>query len=178
MPGKGLTLAIAVASPAMADGPSRPSSSPNPIVTVEGDTLTYNGGNNANGLSVLEAALKDIPRDQITKMVVNSGGGDTNSGIFIGSIISDLKPDLTIETGCFSSCAYFIAPAAHSITIREGAFLGWHGNDRGLQIVADQEGVSLRDHLATMMADRANGADLDAYLDEAVPAVAALIAKE
>lgn len=178
MLGKVLTLAIAVASPALADGPARPSTSPNPVVTVEGETLTYIGGINANGLSALETALQGIPRDRITKIVVNSGGGDTNPGIFIGSIISDLKPALTIETGCFSSCANFIAPAARSITIREGAFLGWHGNDRGMQIVADQEGVSLRDHIATMVADQANGADLDTYLDEAVPAVEALIAKE
>jgi hypothetical protein len=175
---KRLILAALLASPALADGPARPSTDPNPVVTVEGDTLTYIGGINANGLTALEAALKGLPRDRITKMVVNSGGGDTNPGIFIGSIISDLSPDLTIATGCFSSCANFIAPAARSITIRDGAFLGWHGNDRGMQIVADQKGVSLRDHLATMVADQVKAADLGAYLDEAVPAVEALIAKE
>ncbi len=143
---KRLILAALLAAPAVAEEPARPSTDPNPVVTVTGDTLTYIGGINDKGLTALEAALKGVAPDQITKMVVNSGGGDTDPGIFIGSIIGDLKPDLTIETGCFSSCANFIAPAARSITIRDGAFLGWHGNDRGMQIVADQEGVSLRDH--------------------------------
>jgi hypothetical protein len=59
---------------------------------------------------------------------------------------------LTIEVGCFSSCANFIAPAAASITIRENAFLGWHGNDRGFQIVADQLGLTLREHLRASVA--------------------------
>lgn len=173
-----LLAALLAAGPALAQDPGPPSTDPNPIVRIDGDTLTYIGGINAKGLTALDEALRDMPRGQITKMVVNSGGGDTNPGIFIGSIISDLKPDLTIETGCFSSCANFIAPAARSITIRDGAFLGWHGNDRGMAIVAQQEGVSLREHLRRMVEGQAEGAELEAYLDEAVPTVEKLIAKE
>ena len=119
-------------------------------------------------------------------MVVNSGGGDTKAGIDIGVIVADLKPDLTIETGCFSSCANFIAPAAASITIRENAFLGWHGNDRGFRIVADEKGVTLREHLRAMVMGQytaAKGAggkqvDLEAFLDEAMPRLEGLIAEE
>lgn len=118
-------IALLAAGPVVAeDMPAAPSSDPNPIVTIDGDTLTYIGGINAVGLTALSAAVRDLPRGQVTKMVVNSGGGDTKVGIYIGSIIADLKPDLTIDVGCFSSCANFIAPAAASITIREGAFLG------------------------------------------------------
>jgi hypothetical protein len=119
-------------------------------------------------------------------MVVNSGGGDTKPGIFIGSIIADLKPHLVIETGCFSSCANFIAPAAASITIRPGAFLGWHGNDRGFAIVAKEKGVTVREHLRAMVKDQAAASkgpdgkpvDLEAFLDEAVTALEARIAEE
>jgi hypothetical protein len=149
-------------------------------VKIEGDTLTYIGGINAAGLTALSDAVRDLPRGQVTKMLVNSGGGDTKPGIYIGSIIADLKPDLTIEVGCFSSCANFIAPAAASITIRENAFLGWHGNDRGFQIVADQQGLTLREHMRTVVAAGAaeTGTDIEAWLDEAVPTLEALIVEE
>lgn len=173
--------AILLATPAVAgDAPGKPSTDPNPIVKIEGDTLTYIGGINAAGLNALSEAVRTLPRGQVTKMLVNSGGGDTKVGIYIGSIVADLKPDLTIDVGCFSSCANFIAPAAASITIRENAFLGWHGNDRGFQIVADQKGITLRDHLrATVAAGAADsGTDIEAWLDEAVPTIEALIAEE
>jgi len=124
--------------------------------------------------------VRDLPRGQVTKMLVNSGGGDTKPGIYIVSIIADLKPDLTIEVGCFSSCANFIAPAAASITIRENAFIGWHGSDRGFQIVADQLGLTLRDHMRAMIAGEAadSGTNIEAWLDEAVPTLEALTVEE
>jgi hypothetical protein len=175
-----LTALLAVC-PAFADQvPAKPSTDPNPVVKIEGDTLIYIGGINEAGLTALSEAVRDLPRGQVTKMLVNSGGGDTRPGIFIGSIIADLKPDLTIEVGCFSSCANFIAPAAASVTIRENAFLGWHGNDRGFQIVADQRGLTLRDHMrATVAASAAEtGTDIEAWLDEAVPVLEALIVEE
>jgi hypothetical protein len=160
--------------------PVKPSTDPNPIVKIDGDTLTYIGGINAAGLTALSNAVRDLPRGQVTKMVVNSGGGDTKPGIFIGSIIADLKPDLTIEVGCFSSCADFIAPGANSITIRENAFLGWHGNDRGFQIVADQLGLSLREHLRNSVGGGAAdpNIDIEAWLDEAVATLETLIVEE
>jgi hypothetical protein len=179
---RALVLAsLLAAGPAYADWtPAKPSTYPIPIVKIEGDTLTYIGGINEAGLTALSNAVRDLPRGQVTKMLVNSGGGDTKPGIYIGSIISDLKPDLTIEVGCFSSCANFIAPAAASITIRENAFLGWHGNDRGFQIVAEQLGLTLREHMRTMVAAVAadSGTDIEAWLDEAVPTLEALIVEE
>lgn len=182
-----MSLLLLWAGPVVAgDAAGKPSTDPNPDVRVEGDTLTYIGGINANGLQALSDAVRALPRGQVTRMVINSGGGDTKAGIYIGSIIADLKPHLIIETGCFSSCANFIAPAAASITIREDAFLGWHGNDRGFAIAAAEEGVTLREHLRAMVAPQAKDAvgpdgkpaDIEAFLDEAVPTTEALIAEE
>jgi hypothetical protein len=173
--------ALLVTSPAFADGtPEKPSTDPNPVVRIDGDTLTYIGGINAAGLTALSEAVRHLPRGQVTKMIVNSGGGDTKPGIFIGSIIADLKPDLTIEVGCFSSCADFIAPGAASITIRENAFLGWHGNDRGFQIVANQLGLPLREHLRNSVGGGAANPniDIEAWLDEAVATLESLIVEE
>lgn len=187
---KSLPIVVAMllgASPVLAEDTSgKPSTDPNPDVRIEGDTLIYVGGINENGLQALSEAVRDLPRGQVTRMLVNSGGGDTKAGIFIGSIIADLKPHLTIETGCFSSCANFIAPAAASITIRANAFLGWHGNDRGFAITAAQQGLTLREYLrATVTPQAKDGvgpdgkpADIEAFLDEAVPAVEARIAEE
>lgn len=174
-------LALLATGPALAETPfAKPSTDPNPVVRIDGDTLTYIGGINDTGLSALSDAVRHLPRGQVTRMLVNSGGGDTKAGIYIGSIIADLKPDLTIDVGCFSSCANFIAPAAASITIRENAFLGWHGNDRGFQIVADQLGLTLREHMRATVAAGAEetGTDVEAWLDEAVPVVEALIVEE
>jgi hypothetical protein len=178
---RALALAMLLATPALADFvPGMPSTDPNPVVRIDGDTLTYVGGINAAGLTALSDLVRDLPRGQVTKMVVNSGGGDTRPGIFIGSIIADLRPDLIIDVGCFSSCADFIAPGANSITIRENAFLGWHGNDRGFQIVADQKGLSLREHLRNSVGGGAADPtiDIEAWLDEAVATLEALIAEE
>lgn len=179
-------LLLAGAGGAMAEPSTpRPSSDPDPLVKIEGDTLTYIGAINANGLDALSKAVRTLPRGQVTRMIVNSGGGDTKPGIFIGSIVGDLKPELIIETGCFSSCANFIAPAAGSITIRPNAWLGWHGNDRGFAIVAAQKGMSLREHMRATVAGQAGpkGPDgkpvnMEAWLDEAVATVEKLIAEE
>jgi hypothetical protein len=174
-------VALLAAAPALADTtPAKPSTDAEPVVRIEGDTLTYIGGINETGLTALSEAVRDLPHGQVTKMLVNSGGGDTKAGIFIGSIVGDLKPDLTIEVGCFSSCANFIAPAAASITIRENAFLGWHGNDRGFRIVADQKGIPLREHLRATVGGGADdpSVDIEAWLDEAVPTIEALITEE
>jgi len=187
---KSLTIVVAMllgACPVLAeDTAGKPSTDPNPEVRIEGDTLIYIGGTNENGLQALSEAVRHLPRGHVTKMRVNSGGGDTKAGIFIGSIIADLKPHLTIETGCFSSCANFIAPAAASITIRANAFLGWHGNDRGFAITAAQQGLTLREHLRATVTPQAKDsvgpdgkpADIEAFLDEAVPALEARIAEE
>lgn len=184
-----LTLALtclAAFPAAAADAPGKPSTDANPVVRIDGDTLTYIGATNAAGLTALSEAVRTLRRGQVTKMLVNSGGGDTKAAIRIGAIIGDLKPDLTIETGCFSSCANFIAPGAASITIRENAFLGWHGNDRGFAIAAAEKGLSIRDHLRGMVAGQivdgkdadGNPVDLEAFLDEAVAALEARIAEE
>jgi hypothetical protein len=182
---RALALALCLATPALADVvPAKPSTDPNPVVRIDGDTLTYIGGINAAGLDALSALVRDLPRGQVTKMVVNSGGGDTRPGIFIGSIVADLRPDLTIETGCFSSCANFIAPAAASITIRENAFLGWHGNDRGFLLTAAQQGLTLRKYMrrfAESVAGDAQGdtqVELEAWLDEAVATIEELVVAE
>jgi hypothetical protein len=174
-----LASVLLISGPALAEpAPFKPSTDPNPVVRIDGDTLSYIGGINATGLAALTEVVRTLPDGQVTKMVINSGGGDTKAGIRIGSIVHDIKPELIIETGCFSSCANFIAPAARSITIRENAFLGWHGNDRGFEIVADQKGLTLREHMRTFAPKGDTGIDVEAWLDEVVPTLEALVAEE
>ncbi len=37
--------------------------------------------------------MRNLRRGQVTRMMINSGDGDTKPGLFIGSIIADLKPE-------------------------------------------------------------------------------------
>lgn len=174
-------LCGALALPALADqaDPFRPATGTGAKVTVSGDTLSYIGGIEADGLLALRAALAEVPKGQITRMVVNSGGGDTKVGIEIGGIIADLAPDLTIETGCFSSCADFIAPAAKSITLRENAFLGWHGNDRQFAVIEAQTGVPQAEQFRKIFTAQAGpGVDVEPSVREATTTIAALVASE
>jgi hypothetical protein len=122
-------VAFLASGPAYADWtPAKPSTDPNPVVKIEGDTLTYIGRINEAGLTALGNAVRDLPRGQVTKMLVNSGGGDTKPGIYIGSIISDLKPALTIEVGCFSRWRHVpvgLIPPLSRTGISRGLFAIW-----------------------------------------------------
>ena len=94
--------ALMAASPAFADWvPVKPSTDPDPVVRIEGDTLTYIGGINATGLTKLSEAVRHLPRGQVTKMIVNSGGGDTKPGIFIAECDIDRIRWLRKETDCY-----------------------------------------------------------------------------
>lgn len=102
-----ICLAVIVATDALParslDDLTRPSTREDAIVTLPGDTLTYIGGVSDQGLRSLNDAIRDVPRGRITKMIVDSGGGDTEAGIAIGAIVADVAPALTVEIGCFSS---------------------------------------------------------------------------
>ena len=87
-----VATALILSGPALAEyTPVKPSTDENPEVRIEGDTLFYIGGINDVGLDALTEAVRTLPRDQVTRMVVNSGGGDTKAGIYIGSIVADLR---------------------------------------------------------------------------------------
>jgi hypothetical protein len=41
--------------------------------------------------------MRNLRRGQMTRMMINSGGGDTKPGVIIGSIVDDLKPEACLR---------------------------------------------------------------------------------
>jgi hypothetical protein len=60
-------------------------------------------------------------------LMITSPGGDIQAAIVAGLYISRLNLRVMIEGICLSSCANYIAPAAHDLTINTYSVLGLHG---------------------------------------------------
>jgi hypothetical protein len=113
-----------------------------PVVEVRGDTVYYTGGFKEATSGVFEAAVSGIRRGQVTRLVVRSGGGDTVAGRKVGSWVRDMGLVVEVDQICFSSCADYVFPAGRARVIRAGAFVGWHGNERQMQILAARQGTT------------------------------------
>ncbi|WP_017025262.1 hypothetical protein [Vibrio rumoiensis] len=100
-----------------------------PALSIKDDTLIYDGMITGDG--VLEA-LRMIRNNhiEITKLQVTSPGGMIESGIEFGYFIKEKNLDLIITKLCFSACANYLLPAAHSVKIEKDTLLGWHGGAR------------------------------------------------
>ena len=70
------------------------------------------------------AALED---EDITKLVVTSGGGLVSPAIDIATKIFERGLKLELEGYCLSSCLNYFVPAAAETTVNQGAILGFHG---------------------------------------------------
>jgi hypothetical protein len=81
------------------------------------------------------ARLSNILTTNITKLVVNSNGGDAEEGLAIGKIILKRPIDVQVTGICVSSCANYIFTAARRKYIKDG-IVGYHGN---ISAVLDEE---------------------------------------
>lgn len=116
-------------------------------VRVIGDTVYYTGNMSKASSATFDAAVAGITRGQITRIVMNSGGGDTVAGRHIGRWVKSMGVVVEVDTICFSSCADYVFPAGRARVIRADAFVGWHGNERQFAVLAARRGVSLADEL-------------------------------
>ena len=102
---------------------------PPPEITFIGSTATYRGP-----LEVEYARdfLDRVARygTAIKTLVIDSGGGDTLAGMDIGEWVHEHGVTVVVDSVCFSSCANYIFTAAPNKTIREDAFVGWHGSEQ------------------------------------------------
>ncbi len=112
-------------------------------VRVVGDTVYYEGTISEGSYRVFDAAMAKIKRGQITRMVIGSGGGDTRYGRKIGQWVQKMGIIVEVDKVCFSSCSNYIFPAGRGRVIRADAFVGWHGNDRGMEVEAARAGLTL-----------------------------------
>ena len=102
---------------------------PPPVITLNGSIASYRG---AIEREYTRDFLDRVSRHgtRIDTLVINSGGGETVGGMDFGEWVHDNGIVVVVDTVCFSSCANYIFTAAPSKSIRENAFVGWHGSEQ------------------------------------------------
>lgn len=114
------------------------------LVRIEGDTMVYRGNFSQASSRSWRRAVEGLPPGQLARIVIASGGGDTVEGRRLGRWVRQMNLIVEVDTICFSSCADYIFPAGRARRIRDGAIVGWHGNERSLEVQAARAGLSLK----------------------------------
>ncbi len=147
-----VTLALGVGTSGAASQPAMPpdierARAEPASVRVQGDTVYYTGNFSAASTAVFDAAVAGVPRGQLTRLVISSGGGDTVAGRHVAAWVRDRALVVEVDVICFSSCANYVFPAGRARVIRADAFVGWHGNERQFELLAARRGVSLEEEV-------------------------------
>jgi len=94
-------------------------------ITIEDRTVTYVGKISDQNA---EQLLNRVKGKNLTTLVINSGGGEINAGMKIGSWVFDNQIDVIVDGVCMSSCANYVFPAGRFKTITDGSIVAWHGS--------------------------------------------------
>ena len=154
----------------------RASSAEPASVVVSGNTLRYIGNFSEPSAQAFKAATASVARGQLKRIVVSSAGGITTSAREVASWVHDMGLVVEVDTVCFSSCANYVFPAGKSRVIRKDAFVGWHGNERGMAIEAMRKGGTLREEFKNTLPpeDLEKPPEaLEVYLDQLVESATA-----
>lgn len=113
-----------------------------PAIRLVGQTLYFDGLIQKESASVIEKMLRS---GDVSRISVNSMGGDTASALTIGALLQRKKLDLVVRTVCASACANYLFPAAYRKYIGPESYLLWHGgiNSPPSQFALDLHGASL-----------------------------------
>ncbi|MEQ4793208.1 hypothetical protein ABN128_23520 [Klebsiella variicola subsp. variicola] len=110
------------------------------------DTLYVDGNISKNDDKVLSEIIENhiIP---VRTISINSGGGDIETAINIGSIIYDKGISIEVRRLCLSSCANYLFPAARNKIINYGSIVGFHGspNSDDSKLITTVDGVTTSD---------------------------------
>lgn len=120
-------------------------------VQVTGDTVYYQGNISTDSTQAFKAAVGTIKRGEVTRLVISSVGGETRNGREIGQWVHDMGLIVEVDRVCFSSCANYIFPAGRARAIRANAFVGWHGDERGMEIDTRKRGISLESEIRSLL---------------------------
>lgn len=122
-----------------------------PVVEIRGDTVYYTGGFKVDSIAVFNSAVAPLRRGQVTRLVIRSGGGDTIAGRNVGRWVRKMALVVEVDQICFSSCADYVFPAGKARVIRANAFVGWHGNERQMTILAARRGTSVEQEFERLL---------------------------
>ena len=75
----------------------------------------------------MKLCVAELMTSKITKIIINTTGGDVDYGREIGYLIGNVPRTLIIEKYCLSSCGNYFVPAAHTVVLWPGAVIGLHG---------------------------------------------------
>ncbi len=103
-----------------------PDASASVKVYTQGNDIFYTGDMTEAGADKFLTALNNATTP-ITRLVIDSDGGEIGAGMNIGEAILDRELAVRVENACFSSCANYVLTTAKSITLGDGAAYGWHG---------------------------------------------------
>lgn len=112
-----------------------------PVVKIEGKSLIYTGDISYKGYASV-VALQD---EDITKIVINSLGGEVYWGMKLGEVVYENQWDVQVREDCYSSCANYIFPAGKNKIINENALVGWHGSAHQEDELAKNKDLSSKD---------------------------------
>jgi len=105
-------------------------------IIIEGTTVKYVGKVSEKNV---EMFMNMVKGRNLAKLVINSGGGEINAGMEIGSWVFDNQIDVVVDGVCMSSCANYIFTAGRYKTISKGSIVAWHGN------ALQESGISEKD---------------------------------
>lgn len=102
--------------------------SPNSIVAnvfVSGDAVVIRGTITKDAAEKFKQA---IGQARISRILLDTGGGNVEASIEIAYIIHERKLDVEVVKDCFSSCANYLFTAGKNKIIGDHGIVAWHGN--------------------------------------------------
>ena len=117
-------------------------------ITIKDNIIYYNGDISEASYKIFQQTISNYNSSDISKIIINSGGGDTIYGRKIGKFIFDNKLDVQVDTMCFSSCANYIFTAGKNKIINKDSYVGWHGNEHEDFIRAKENNQSVKERLS------------------------------
>jgi hypothetical protein len=105
-------------------------------IRIDNRSIFFKGDFTHEVLAKFNRQVEGVAPGDLDRIVINSGGGDTQVGRALGRWVRQMGLDVEVDEMCFSSCANYVFPAGDGKIIRDGAFVGWHGSETQSNVLA------------------------------------------
>ena len=96
------------------------------LVVLAGEEARFTGRITDDSVGRLERLLGSPGGARVTRLRIESGGGQGPAGMRLGRILHARGMDLIVSRACGSSCALYALPAARRVVLEEGALILLH----------------------------------------------------